>query len=117
MRLPFICMEPGTVTRQFLDDFLLQFHLAVSPDIELATTDLITPMAANNLGVGFVPRAFARSALEEGSVFQIRLTETVPEREICVISRTDTPLSLAGNAFLRLFSDFAEPSCIKKDCR
>lgn len=114
---PFICMEPGTVTRQFLDDFLLQFHLAVSPDIELATTDLITPMAANNLGVGFVPRAFARSALEEGSVFQIRLTEIVPEREICVISRTDTPLSLAGNAFLRLFSDFAEPSCIKKDCR
>ena len=88
---PFICMEPGT--------------------------DLITPMAANNLGVGFVPRAFARSALEEGSVFQIRLTEIVPEREICVISRTDTPLSLAGNAFLRLFSDFAEPSCIKKDCR
>ena len=64
-----------------------------------------------------IPRAFARSALEEGSVFQIRLTEIVPEREICVISRTDTPLSLAGNAFLRLFSDFAEPSCIKKDCR
>lgn len=114
---PFICMEPGTVTRQFLDDFLLQFHLAVSPDIELATTDLITPMAANNLGVGFVPRAFARSALEEGSVFQIQLTETVPEREICVIYRTDTPLSLAGNAFLRLFSDFAEPPCIKKDYR
>ena len=106
---PFICMEPGTVTRQFLDDFFLQFHLAVSPDIELATTDLITPMAANNLGVGFVPRAFARQALEEGSVFQIRLTETVPEREICVIYRTDMPLSLAGNAFLRLFYDFAEP--------
>ena len=102
----------GSVSYTHLDVYKRQ-----SPDIELATTDLITPMAANNLGVGFVPRAFARSALEEGSVFQIRLTETVPEREICVISRTDTPLSLAGNAFLRLFSDFAEPSCIKKDCR
>lgn len=105
---PFICMEPGTVTRQYLDDFFLSFHLTISPDIELATTDLITPMAANNLGVGFVPLPFAENALEEGKVFAIRLTETVPEREICVIYRTDTPLSLAGNAFLRLFSDLPD---------
>ena len=102
---PLICMEPGTVTRQYLDDFFLPYHLTISPDIELATTDLITPMAVNNLGVGFVPRPFAESALKEGKVFEIELTESIPEREICVISRTDTPISLAGNAFLHLFSE------------
>lgn len=62
-------------------------------------------MAVNNLGVGFVPRPFAESALKEGKVFEIELTESIPEREICVISRTDTPISLAGNAFLHLFSE------------
>ena len=114
---PWISLTSESISRTFLNTYFAQYGLSFSPDMELATTDLITPMAANNLGVGFVPRAFARSALEEGSIFQFRLTEIVPEREICVISRTDTPLSLAGNAFLRLFSDFAEPSCIKKDCR
>ena len=97
-------MEPGTLTRQCMDDFFLRFHLNVVPDIELATTDLIVPVAAHNLGIGFVPEPFAARALSEGSVFSIRLTEPVPPRQICLVYRTDLPLSIAAQAFLRLLS-------------
>ena len=82
---PFIAMEPGTLTRQCMDDFFLRFYLNVVPDIELATTDLIVPVAAHNLGIGFVPEPFAARALSEGSVFSIRLTEPVPPRQICLV--------------------------------
>ena len=34
-------------------------------------------MAVNNLGVSFVPRPFAESALKEGKVFEIELTESI----------------------------------------
>lgn len=101
---PFIAMEPGTLTRQCMDDFFLRFYLNVVPDIELATTDLIVPVAAHNLGIGFVPEPFAARALSEGSVFSIRLTEPVPPRQICLVYRTDLPLSIAAQAFLRLLS-------------
>ena len=101
---PFIAMEPGTLTRQCMDDSFLRFYLNVVPDIELATTDLIVPVAAHNLGIGFVPEPFAARALSEGSVFSIRLTEPVPPRQICLVYRTDLPLSIAAQAFLRLLS-------------
>ena len=101
---PFIAMEPGTLTRQCMDDFFLRFHLSVVPDIELATTDLVVPVAAHNLGIGFVPEPFAAGALSEGSVFSIRLTEPVPPRQICLVYRTDLPLSIAAQSFLRLLS-------------
>ena len=101
---PFIAMEPGTLTRQYMDDFFLRFHLSVVPDIELSTTDLIVPVTEHNLGIGFVPEPFAAGALCAGSVFSIRLTEAVPPRQICLVYRTDLPLSIAAQAFLELLT-------------
>ena len=88
-----------------MDDFFLRFHLSVVPDIELSTTDLIVPVTEHNLGIGFVPEPFAAGALCAGSVFSIRLTEAVPPRQICLVYRTDLPLSIAAQAFLELLTD------------
>lgn len=99
---PFVSVSPDTNTRQFLNEFFLQHGLTFQPDIELATTDLITPMVANNLGIGFVPQKFAESALQEGTVFQLALNRPIPKREICLVQKNGTPLSRAGQAFLEL---------------
>ena len=97
---PFVSVSEDTNTRQFLNTIFLQAGLTFQPDIELATTDLITPMVANNLGIGFVPEKFAQSALMRGEVFQVALDRPLPEREICLVRKSDTALSPAGQAFL-----------------
>lgn len=102
---PIVCMESGTITRQFLDEFFLKHDLSLNPDIELATSDLITPMVENNLGIGFVPYEFARASLEKKSVFRVNLKEEIPKRTICAISRTAHPLSIASEAFLKMLCE------------
>ena len=99
---PLICMEPGTVTRQFLDDFFISHGARLSPDIELETTDLITPIAENNLGIGFVPYDFARQKLEQKKVFELPLAEKIPPRRICLVLSEEHPLSSAASLFTKM---------------
>lgn len=93
---PLVCMGSGTVTREYLDLLFSDHHLELEPDIELATSDLIVPMVLNGLGIGFVPEPFAANHLAGNSIFQINLKEQLPKREICLICKPDTPLSIAA---------------------
>ena len=72
---PMICMEENTTSRKYLEQLFLDHNLVLAPDIELATTDLVTPMVAHNLGIGFVPIDFAKLALKKGKVFELSIAE------------------------------------------
>ena len=95
-------MEPTSVTRQFLEHFFLSHGAVLAPDIELETMDLITPMAENNLGIGFVPFDFASQKLREGKIFRLSLRETLPPRRICLVLSGEHPLSKAAGLFTSL---------------
>ena len=97
---PLVCLEAGTSTRAFLEDAFQQDGVALEPDIELPTTDLIVPMVAYNFGIGFAPEPFAAEALASGRVFPIKLETPLPRRQICAVWHKDHPLSLAGQEFL-----------------
>lgn len=101
---PLISMEKGTITRQIFDEFFLSHHLELEPDIELATSDLITPMVASGLGIGFVPEAFATERLKDGSIIELQLNETIPMRDICLVARKDHIQTIAAQAFIRMLS-------------
>ena len=102
---PLICMEPASVTRQFLEHFFLSHGAVLAPDIELETVDLITPMAENNLGIGFVPFDFASQKLREGKIFRLFLRETLPSRRICLVLSGEHPLSKAAGLFTSLLHE------------
>ena len=99
---PLICLSHGTATRTFLEQQFLNEGIPLEPDVEPATTDLVTPLTAHNLGLGFVPENFAAEALKAGSVFRIPLKKELPPRHICVVSDSSHPISLAGKQFLAL---------------
>lgn len=101
---PLICMEKGTVTRQIYDDFFLLHHLSLEPDIELATSDLIAPLVASGLGIGFAPEVFASRYLKEESILPLHLKETVPLRDICMVTKKDHPQSIAARAFIQMMA-------------
>ena len=83
---PLICLEEGTSSRWRLQRYFLQHGLTLRPDIELATSDLITPLVRHNLGIGFVPAEFARGALAAGEVVRLELEQPLPCRHICLVT-------------------------------
>lgn len=102
---PWISLTAEAITRKFLDAYFEQNGLQFSPDVELATTDMILPAVRYNLGIGFIPREFARDNLESGKVFEIHVKEALPERNILVIHDTEYPQSIASKAFQKFLAE------------
>ena len=67
---PWISLTAETITRRFLNEYFEKNSLTFTPDMELATTDMILPAVKHNLGLGFMPH-------EEGHAAALPLTEIV----------------------------------------
>lgn len=100
-RYPLICLEKNTSsTRRSMDGFMEKNRVVLSPEIELATSDLIVEFAERNLGIGAVSYPFAQEAIEKGSLFRIELSKEMPIREICVVTNERASVSAAGKELL-----------------
>lgn len=107
-RYPFVCLEEGTISRQYLESLFLAKGEVLVPDIELASADLIVPTVAYGLGVGFVPYNFASAAIKEGTVGLVEVAEPLKERYICAVALNSHPLSSAAEKMMKLFAEREE---------
>lgn len=96
---PLICTESGTATREFWEQQFSAEGFHLQPDIELPTTDLLCPLAAENLGLALVPENFADPFLKNGRLVKLDFNLPVPPRRICAVQNPQYPMSLAGQAF------------------
>lgn len=97
---PLICLEKGTSSRNYLETLFASHSVHLQPDIELSSADLITPLAEQNIGIGFVPRIFAEHALKNKQVVELTLAEPLPDRSICVLTDPQRQNSVACQKFL-----------------
>lgn len=102
---PWISLTSGTLTRTFLNEYFTAHGLRFAPDMELATTDMILPAVRYNLGIGFIPAEFAKEDLKAGTVFEIDVKETLPERNIILIYDTEYPQSIASKEFQKFLNE------------
>ncbi|HOA84661.1 MAG TPA: LysR family transcriptional regulator [Bacillota bacterium] len=96
-----IMLERKTSTRAYLDAEFAKRGYSAQPKFELATSSLIVQFAERNLGVGCVVRDFATEALERGEVKEIKVTDPLPPRHICILRKT-TDISRAADALMKL---------------
>lgn len=109
VRLPLICAEEGSITRQFLDSFFTSRGFSLQPEFELSSSDLIVPFVENGLGVGIVMSDLANQSLRQGRVFEVRVNEHLPSRQICAATLPDGNRSQAVQCFLDNIVASAEP--------
>lgn len=102
---PWISLTAETITRRFLNEYFEKNGLTFAPDMELATTDMILPAVRHNLGLGFIPAEFADAELESGQVFEIRVKEKLPERNIILIYDAEYPQSIAAKEFQKFLKE------------
>ena len=95
-RLPMIFLEKNTSTRRYMDQYLKEWGVEVTPEFELATSDMIVQFALRNLGVGCVVRDFAQSYIDSGLLFELRFNHMIPKRQFCVVRSTRMAMSRAA---------------------
>ena len=102
---PWISLTAETITRRFLNEYFEKNGLTFAPDMELATTDMILPAVRHNLGLGFIPAEFAEAELKSGQVFEIKVKEKLPERNIVLIYDMEYPQSIAAKEFQKFLKE------------
>lgn len=102
---PWISLTAETITRRFLNEYFEKNSLTFTPDMELATTDMILPAVRHNLGLGFIPAEFADSEFKSGQVFEIKVKEKLPERNIILIYDVEYPQSIAAKEFQKFLKE------------
>lgn len=102
---PWISLTAETITRRFLNEYFEKNGLTFAPDMELATTDMILPAVRHNLGLGFIPAEFADVELKSGQVFEIKVKEKLPERNIVLIYDMEYPQSIAAKEFQKFLKE------------
>lgn len=101
-QLPMIFLEGCTSTRRFMDEYLLGNGVALQPEFELATSDMIVQFALRSLGVGCVVRDFAMQDLESGLLFELRFNKMIPKRQLCVVTSKKAILPRAAARLLEI---------------
>ena len=102
---PWISLTAETITRRFLNEYFEKNGLTFAPDMELATTDMILPAVRHNLGLGVIPAEFADAELKSGQVFEIKVKEKLPERNIILIYDMEYPQSIAAKEFQKFLKE------------
>ena len=69
--------------------------------MEAATADQILPMIKSDLGIGFVPTDFLEKENMEQLII-LNMKPTIPKRNICILKRKDTSLSIAASELEKL---------------
>lgn len=104
---PLVCLKRETKTYAFYNELFLQHGLVLEPEIEAATADQILPLVKSGLGIGFVPEAFIQEEPTQQNLFVLQLEEPLPVRHVCLLKRTDVPLSIAARAMEQMLLDSA----------
>ena len=103
--LPLICLEGATSSGKYVNKFLEEDGVVLSPEFELATSDMLVQFATRGLGVASVVRDFAREAIDTGELFVLNFEKQIPPRHMCIVTDQRIPLSAAANRLLQFLEE------------
>lgn len=102
--LPILMIEENTVARHALSAFLDNLGVRLHPDIEVANWDLMIKFAVKGMGVGCIPREYCKKELEDGTLFEVPITTSLPVRGVGIALAKHVPLSSAMKEFIAMFT-------------
>ncbi|NLZ49113.1 MAG: LysR family transcriptional regulator [Clostridiales bacterium] len=100
--LPLILLEPKSNSRRYIENYFLSKGISLMPEIELGSHDLLLELAKINLGIACVIREFSHEYLKKGLLYEIKLTEKIPARNIGVCFLKRVSLSPTSMKFIEL---------------
>lgn len=95
---PILMLDRKSTTSEFLHHMFQKEQLDLVPEIELSSNDLLIDLARIGLGIAFVPDFCIPE--NDKDLFQVKLTETLPIRQMIVAYNESIPVSQATRQFM-----------------
>ncbi|MBP1914215.1 LysR family transcriptional regulator [Lederbergia galactosidilytica] len=99
---PLILLEPKSNSRKYIEDYIRSKGIQIEPEFELGSHDLLLEFAKINLGIACVTKEFSMEYLDNGLLYEIKLTESIPKRSVGVCFLESVPLSPASMKFVEV---------------
>lgn len=100
LHYPIILFSVNSNSRQSVTALFRKHGLTLTPEIELGSVDLLIEFAKIGFGISFVTREFAAKELAEGSLFEVKLKEPIPQTQAGIITLKRTSLSKTASEFV-----------------
>lgn len=100
MEMPLIFLEKKSNSRMYVENYLKDKGFRVEPVFELGSYDLILEFTKVNLGISCVIKEFSEDYLERGDLYEVKLEEEIPKRNIGISYLKNVPLSHAAKKFV-----------------
>ena len=102
-KYPLIFMDKNTVARRSFDTFLNSLGVQLQPAIEVGSWDLMKRLVSRGMGIGVIPKQYAKRELQSGELFEVRTDPLLPVRSIGVLLSKNQPVSYALHSFIEGF--------------
>lgn len=104
-------LNKENMTRQYIDDYLLQNQIAVQDSIEISSMDLLIEFSKISLGVACVIRDFVKEELQSGTLLEIPLRVPIPKRVVGFAYQKNAKRSKSLESFIRFYENVPQKGC------
>ncbi|MGD0222075.1 MAG: LysR family transcriptional regulator [Terriglobia bacterium] len=87
-------------TRKMIDDLLRPYKKTLQISMELASVEIIKKYVSAGIGISLLPEAFAQTEVAAGTLKLVPLQGKKHHRELGLVYRRGSPMSLPAKAFL-----------------
>jgi len=105
VKLPLILLEPSSISRKYVEDYILSKGIKIAPEFELGSHDLLLEFARINLGIACVTKEFSGEYINKGLLYEVPLVEKIPKRNIGVCYLKSVSLSQASKKFVEIIEN------------
>lgn len=99
---PLILLEKSSNSRSYIDQYFKNNLIDVTPAFELGNIDLLIHFAKYDFGIACVIKDFIQDELDKGDLYEVKVIEKIPARNIGVAWVKDVPLSTAAQELISL---------------
>lgn len=103
--LPLILLEQQASSRKHLEEFFRENGLAIRPEIELGSHNLLISLARIGLGVACVTEEFSQSGLGRGVIVPLRTNFEVPSRAVSMCTLRAVSPTPAAERFMEFITE------------
>jgi len=105
---PFVSHEPGSISRQLIDNWADKHRLHLQISLEISGTEALKSAVRHGLGYGMIAEAAIQEDVAEGKLHARPIPSWVPERQIYAVRHRNKLISPALRMFWRnLLDNFA----------
>lgn len=96
----FMLLENPNATREFIDQYFDSQNLKIVPDIEASNMDFLIECAKTGLGITSTLKEFFQEEIQNKTLVEIPIKVPIPSRNIGVIYKKNSTLSIAANTLI-----------------